>query len=205
MFRGSFPFMARTVDRPARRAALVSAAARAFAARGVENTAVSDIVKAAAVAQGTFYLYFKSKDEIVLAVVDRIAGEMFAAIETAIAGGGSTAVQKFRALRDVLVRSTERGNQGLVDFIHRRENVALHDRLAEHFLPRLVTLVEAVIAQGVAEGCFDVPDARAAAWFVVGGLRTAEQCGVPAAEMPRALEAATELALRALGHEERGA
>ncbi|WP_155310683.1 TetR/AcrR family transcriptional regulator [Desulfosarcina ovata] len=35
-------------------------------AKGFQKTRVSDIVTAANVAQGTFYLYFKSKDDIFL-------------------------------------------------------------------------------------------------------------------------------------------
>jgi hypothetical protein len=63
-------------------------------------------------------------------------------------------------------------------------------------------LVEAIVEQGVVEGAFHVPDTRAAAWFVLGGLQSAELAGTPATEMPAALAAATQLALRALGYSE---
>ena len=45
---------------------------------------------------------------------------------------------------------------------------------------------------------FAVPDTRVAAWFVLGGLQSAELSGVPLTEMPASLAAATALALRAL-------
>lgn len=80
-------------DRTARRTELASAAARVFAARGVANTAVSDIVKAAGVAQGTFYLCFGSKDDVVLAVVEQMVDGVGAAIETAVAETGHTAFE----------------------------------------------------------------------------------------------------------------
>jgi AcrR family transcriptional regulator len=193
--------MPRIVDRTARRAELVAVAARVFAARGVTNTAVSDIVRAAGVAQGTFYLYFASKDEAVLAVVEQIGSEMIAAMEAAVSGAGATAVQKLLGLRDVLTSFDEDSTAvALADFIHRTENRALHDRLAEHLTPGLIPLVESIVAQGVSEGVFDVPDTRAAAWFVLGGLQSVELSGTVIAEMPAAIEAATELALRALGY-----
>ena len=195
--------MPRTVDRTARRAELISAAAGVFAERGVANTAVSDIVKAAGVAQGTFYLYFSSKDEAVLAVVEQIGAEMIAVMEAAVSGAGATAVEKLLGLRDVLTRFDEDSTAvALADFIHRPENRALHDRLAEHLTPGLIPLVESIVAQGVSEGVFDAPDTRAAAWFVLGGLQSVELSGTPTTEMPAAIEAATELALRALGHKE---
>ena len=96
--------MPRVVDRTARRAELTSAAARVFAERGVANTAVSDIVKAAGVAQGTFYLYFDSKDDVVLAVVEQIGDDMLAAIESrGERARGPRRSRSCSGLRDVLV------------------------------------------------------------------------------------------------------
>jgi len=193
----------RIVDRSVRRAELASAAASVFAQRGVANTAVSDIVKAAGVAQGTFYLYFESKDDVILAVVERMVEEMFAGIETAADAPESSAVERMRDLSDLLA-SIERapGATELVDILHHPDNRALHDRMAEHLMPRFIPLVESIVEQGVAEGTFDVPDTHAAAWFVLGGLQSVELMDTPAAEMPAALAAATHLALRTLGYRE---
>jgi AcrR family transcriptional regulator len=193
----------RTVDRSARRAELVSAASAVFAKNGVANTAVSDIVKAAGVAQGTFYLYFESKDDVILAVVERMVEEMSAGIETAGHAPDSSAVERMRGLSDLLGSfESAPGATELVDILHHPDNRALHDRMAEHLMPRLVPLVESIVEQGVAEGTFDVPDTHAAAWFVLAGLRSVELMDTPAAEMPASLAAATDLALRTLGYEE---
>ena len=198
--------MPRIVDRTARRAEFTSAAAAAFAERGVANTAVSDIVKAAGVAQGTFYLYFDSKDDVVLAVVEQMAAGMVSSIEAAVHASGATAVEKFLGLRDVLTAFDDDPTAiQLADFMHRPENRSLHDRMAETLTPALLPLVESIVVQGVSEGSFDVPDTRAAAWFVLGGLQSAELSGTPVAEMPAAIETATMLSLRALGYEEASA
>lgn len=195
--------MPRIVDRPARRAELASAAAGVFAQRGVANTAVSDIVKAAGIAQGTFYLYFDSKDDAVMAVVEQMVDGMLTAIEAAVDTTGSSAVSKLLGFRDVLVSfDKDPAAIELADFIHRPENRSLHDRLAERLVPELVPLVESIVAQGVSEGTFDVPDTHAAAWFVLGGLQSPELAGASAAEMPAAIEVGTMLALRALGYRE---
>jgi hypothetical protein len=50
----------------------------------------------------------------------------------------------------------------------------------------------------VGEGSMHVPDPRAAAWFVLGGLQSVERAGTPIGELPAALDRALELALRAL-------
>ncbi len=192
--------MPRVVDREARRAELVSAAAAVFAEHGVANTAVSDIVGAAGVAQGTFYLYFGSKDDAVLAVAERFGDKMIEGIEQAVAVPQMPAIRKLLALRDVFGDSTAiAGASELIEVLHHPGNRAIHDRLAEHLTPRLVAIVQGIVEQGVDEGVFAVPDIHAAAWFVLGGLRSAELSGVPLPELPAAIAAATALALRALG------
>ena len=193
--------MPRVVDREARRAELVSAAASVFTQRGVANTAVSDIVKEAGVAQGTFYLYFDSKDDAILAVVERMADAMTEAT-AARTEAPSSAVDKLLALRNVLAEAgSEPEAAELVDLMHRRENRLLHDRLAEDLTRRLVPLLEAIVEQGVADGDFRVDDSRAAAWFVLAGLQSVELAGTAISEMPAALTKATEFALRALGYQ----
>jgi AcrR family transcriptional regulator len=192
--------MPRVVDREARRAELVSAAAAVFAQRGVANTAVSDIVKAAGVAQGTFYLYFDSKDDAVLAVVDRIADGICEQTAARIDAADS-AVDKLTSFSGVLSEAgSEPGAEAVIDLMHLPENRLLHDRLAEDITRRLVPLLATVVEQGVAEGDFTVDDPLAAAWFVLAGLQSVELAGTPLAEMPAALAKATAFALRALGH-----
>jgi AcrR family transcriptional regulator len=192
----------RIVNRTARRAELASAAAGVFAVRGVANTAVSDIVKAAGVAQGTFYLYFDSKDEVVVAVVEQMVAQMVTGIEAAAHAPEASAVERMLGLGNMLSSfEKDLGAAELVDILHHPDNRALHDRLAKLLTPQLVPLVESIVEQGVAEGSFDVPDTHAAAWFILGGLQGIELMGTPAAEMPAALASATRLALRALGYE----
>ena len=192
--------MPRNVDRTARRAELVSAAAAVFAERGVANTTVSDVVKAAGVAQGTFYLYFDSKDDAVLAVVDRIANGICEQTAARI-GAADSAVDKLTSFSGVLSEAgAQPGASAVVDLMHLPENRLLHDRLAEDITQRLVPLLQAVVEQGVAEGAFDVGDPAAAAWFVLAGLQSVELAGTPLPEMPAALAKATALALRALGY-----
>ena len=47
-----------------RRAALLSTARQVFAQHGYHSTSIDDLIDAAGVARGTFYLYFESKRAI---------------------------------------------------------------------------------------------------------------------------------------------
>ncbi len=184
-----------------RRGELVAAAGRVFAEKGVANSAVGDIVKAAGVAQGTFYLYFKTKTDIINAVVEQTVEDFVGAIERSMTATDSGAVAKLLALRDaVLEVANDSTRWDLARIYHRPENRAVHDRMAERLAPRLAPLVEGAVRQGVAEGVFSVEDPRAAAWFVLGGLHMLEVGFGDLADLPAAVTSATNYALRALGY-----
>jgi TetR/AcrR family fatty acid metabolism transcriptional regulator len=61
-----------------KREAILRAATRVFARSGYFNAKVADIARAANVADGTVYLYFKSKEEILHSIFDRSVGEAIA-------------------------------------------------------------------------------------------------------------------------------
>src|ERR1051325_4948418 len=54
-----------------KRELILRAATRVFARNGYFNSKVADIARAANVADGTVYLYFKSKDEILHSIFDQ--------------------------------------------------------------------------------------------------------------------------------------
>src|SRR6186997_3464229 len=81
---------ARTInsDRPViadKRSAILRAAIGVFARCGYFNSKVADIAREAGVADGTVYLYFKSKEEILHSIFDRSVDEALDAARKQIA------------------------------------------------------------------------------------------------------------------------
>ena len=62
-----------------KREAILRAATRVFARNGYFNSKVADIARAAGVADGTVYLYFKSKEDILHSIFDRSVEEALGA------------------------------------------------------------------------------------------------------------------------------
>lgn len=56
-------------DKKDKKEILMNSATNLFKTKGIYSTTVSDIVKDAGIAKGTFYLYFRDKDEVVNAVI----------------------------------------------------------------------------------------------------------------------------------------
>ena len=76
---------------PSARTAVLAAARQIFADKGYHATSIDDIIEAADIARGTFYLYFESKR----AIFDELLDELF----TTLAGAGASASRSGRARR----------------------------------------------------------------------------------------------------------
>ena len=74
----------RTESKPVRRAQLLRAARKVFRAKGYDGATVSEIVREAGVAQGTFYLYFPSKRDAAVSLRDGLMETMAQAMATAV-------------------------------------------------------------------------------------------------------------------------
>ncbi len=71
----NLPARAAVIDK---REAILRAAIKVFAGKGFFNSKVADIAAQAGIADGTVYLYFKSKDEILHSIFDRAMSEFIA-------------------------------------------------------------------------------------------------------------------------------
>ena len=70
---------ARPMDPDARRRHLLASARRVFARQGYHRTSVSDLIREAGVARGTFYNYFESKRAVFQEVLVELSHELSAA------------------------------------------------------------------------------------------------------------------------------
>lgn len=83
---------------------MLEAAEQVFGAKGYHGASVTEITRAAGVAQGTFYLYFRGKKEIFLDLVDDLGSRLRALTVEASAGAASFS------------QAQDRGFQAFFDF-----------------------------------------------------------------------------------------
>ncbi|MFT6399761.1 MAG: AcrR family transcriptional regulator [Bradymonadia bacterium] len=84
----------------ARRAQLLDAATRAFAEFGYRGATTKSIAAEAAVAEALIYRYFRSKEELFIAVVDRTASRLVHATEAALKVNAGNPVRALGSLLD---------------------------------------------------------------------------------------------------------
>jgi len=154
-------------DPDVRREELIDIAEELFLENGYEETPVSDIVKKAHVAQGTFYYYFKSKDEILDAITDRYLNEFANLVEEQVQRDDINAVEKMiNAFKSGSRFSL--GRKNLMLYLHEERNALLHLKIERKSFPLIIPLFEKIIEQGVKEGLFDAKYPREAALLILG-------------------------------------
>ena len=190
----------RSARREVRHKELVEAAVSVFAAKGVSATSVDDIVRAAGVAKGTFYLYFATKDDLVNAVAASMVEGVADLIEALVADPARSPVERLLAfgagVREVGEQPYERD---LIEAFHRPENRVLHDRIGERALTRLTPAMSAIIADGIECGQFRQQDPRRAAAYVMACFASLHEVVSDIDDVPDAIDELNAFVLRALG------
>lgn len=161
-------------SREARRTQLKEAALAVFAERGFHATSVADLIAAAGVARGTFYLYFDSKEALFLELLDDLMAELRAGIKGVDPSPGAPSVRA--QLPHVIARVLKvvANNRSLTRILFREAiglDEAVDARLAA-FNDQLHAYVVAALTLGRRMGVVRAElDVEVAATCVVGGVR----------------------------------
>ena len=145
-------------EKQAIRTQVVESAEELFTRQGFSKTTVSEIARAAGIGKGTFYLFFKSKEEVVWALHEamhqRFHGEL-AAVLAGVAQNPQEAIPNFlRAVFDIFNDPLVVKLQQTGDF-EKLARTMSHEHMDDHSamsLDRMVPLIEAAQHAGVLAG-----------------------------------------------------
>jgi TetR/AcrR family transcriptional regulator, fatty acid metabolism regulator protein len=140
-----------TVDK---RDAILKAAAEVFARRGYFQSQVADIARAAGVAAGTVYLYFRSKDDLLVSIFERTMKDTLAEGEAAIAGLTDPRERLRRIARLHLERMGRDRDLAVVFQVELRQSTKFMERFSSTYLRDYLGIIRDTIADGQAAGVF---------------------------------------------------
>jgi AcrR family transcriptional regulator len=158
--------LARTRKQPEeRKTELVETARRVFREKGYAAANVTDIVKEAAVSQGTFYFYFEDKEAVFDAVAETIVLEGYNVIREIATRDDLSALDKIKQTMGFLLaaETVERWT----DELAARRLRHMRDRVGRIASELYIPLVTDVVEQGVKEGSLHVLHPVAAASYFV--------------------------------------
>lgn len=132
---------------------ILNAAKKLFEEKGYENTPVEAIIKEADIAKGTFYYYFKTKKDILKALVENIGSQVTAHFSTIVAMQNLSALQKFQ----MMIKGEEKREiiqSAVMEVIHKPENRELQEQLNIYSIEVIAPLFVTVFEQGYNEKVF---------------------------------------------------
>ncbi len=144
-----------------RKKEILDIAEELFVKKGYDNTSTSDILERAGIARGTLYYHFKSKEEILDALIGRNVQTILAAVKAAVKSQKS-AMMKLTAFIGALKTDSPIGRE-ITEYAHRPQNALMHQKIHSSTLAALMPIAAEVVRSGIAEGCFstDFPEEAA--------------------------------------------
>lgn len=142
---------------------LLDAAEEVFAEHGYHDASIVRIVEKAGVAQGTFYIYFRSKQEIFEELVGDLSSRLRHTLTAASSGGGDRYDAERRGFAAFFRFTAE--HPALYRVIREAEFVApeAQHRHYERIIEGYVRALDAAVAKGEVEPC----DTRVLAWALI--------------------------------------
>ncbi len=162
----------RTESEPVRREQLLRAARKVFREKGYNGATISDIVREAGVAQGTFYLYYSSKNAVATSLIEGVMERMAAAVESAMKS--ETSFEK--KLESMIGASFQVARQNAdifaLAFIGADEtHPEMHSESPEH--TGFLNMATDLFSEAVGNGEMETMDPEIAARLVLGLLQHA--------------------------------
>jgi TetR/AcrR family fatty acid metabolism transcriptional regulator len=131
---------------------ILEAAVKVFARQGFHQSTVAQIAKEAGVADGTIYLYFKNKDDILVQFFSFRAKQVFESFREAV-NGAQTSTEKLRNLVHRHLAEFQRDKDGAVVYqVETHQNSRLAEAQIKEMSKMYRDLISEIIEQGQQEG-----------------------------------------------------
>lgn len=170
--------MTRVIKNPdVRRLEIMQAAENLFAKEGYVKTSVESIIKEAGIAKGTFYYYFKAKEDILEALVEQVAEKLEAHLHSILNLPNLNAVEKLK----LMIKGREKSNivaSPVMEIIHKPKNRELQEKLNIKGVKIFAPLLVKVLKEGKNEKLFNKVPSLEIVQLVLAGSQFVLESGL---------------------------
>ena len=139
-----------------RRNEILDVAEELFNLKGFDGTSTNDILEKVGIARGTLYYHFKSKEDIMDALIDRMTDTILEAAKE-IGADKSIPVNE-RMIRVVMALNISGGNsKEIMEHIHKPQNALMHQKIQKIIINNVPSILADIIREGIEQGLFSTP------------------------------------------------
>lgn len=136
-----------------RRNEIIDVSGRLFSTKGYSKCTINDILDAVGIAKGTFYYYFKSKEEVLDAIIERVIEIVVAKAEVVASNPELSPVMKM--LNTILsMRIESEVDSHLMEELHKPENALMHQKSLSSMVARVTPVLANIVKEGIDQGLF---------------------------------------------------
>ncbi|MDF2906093.1 MAG: TetR/AcrR family transcriptional regulator [Herbinix sp.] len=161
----------RTTKKPdERRKEILDTAMKLFLSNGYENTSVEDITNDIQIAKGSFYNYFKSKQDVFEACILIVANKTVDQYLLILNNGDKPVVERLIEYIEYNFELSQQENNDLFEAIHSPTFDAIHTRVMAESKLKLIQAFTDLIKTGMEDSKFHTIDAEFTATALLGAL-----------------------------------
>lgn len=153
---------------------IINVSRELFYSKGFSKTSIQNIIDNAGIAKGTFYHYFKSKEDLLNQLTEEQVEELYQQLYK-IVDSDLSAIEKFNTIFQS-ASSWKSENisimKVLVSTVMSDSNLALRHLMLKHTISKMTPVYKSIIDQGVNEGDFTVRDSLYTANFILSSFVT---------------------------------
>lgn len=138
-------------DAEERRNEILDVAERLFATKGFDGTSTNDILEEIGIARGTLYYHFKSKEDILDAMIDRITMRL---LGDAAKIANQTEIPVLQRITMTMMAMKVENDLGyeVMEQVHRPQNALLAQKMQEKLLDGINPIITGLIEEGIRQG-----------------------------------------------------
>ena len=147
---------------------ILDAAEVLFSTKGFDSTSTSDILNEIGIARGTLYYHFKSKEEILDAMINRMVHRLTEKAEAIAAQRTLPVLQRLTMMLLSLNVSEGKFGQELLAQAHKPQNALMHQKMESCLLAGINPIIASLIREGMEQGICqtDYPEETAEMTFL---------------------------------------
>lgn len=134
-----------------RRNEILDVAERLFVTKGFDHTSTNDILAEVGIARGTLYYHFKSKTDILDAMIERMTRQLVTKAAEIFDKKDIPVLQRLTMMIMALHVDGSLG-QEVLEQVHKPQNALLHQKMQEGMLAGIHPLITGLIEEGIAQG-----------------------------------------------------
>lgn len=136
-----------------RRNEILDKAMELFASKGYDNTSVADIMNLVGIAKGTLYYHFKSKEEILDGIIERMSSMLITRARSVAEDKTLPVNEKMlQALLALNVKNPD--ERAILTEVHKPQNALMHQKILQVIITDVTPILSMIIEEGNEKGIF---------------------------------------------------